>query len=109
VHLDADLATTRWRRSIRACDVLVHPYRGEGFAMPVLEAMASGLPVIHTAGGPTDEFCPPQAGWRIRARREALPGGRVDRFETAGEPWMLEPDVAHLAALLRDAAEGRPR
>jgi hypothetical protein len=105
VHLDADLSDEEMAALYRACDVLVHPYRGEGFAMPVLEAMASGLPVIHTAGGPTDEFCPPQAGWRIRARREALPGGRVDRFETAGEPWMLEPDVAHLAELLREAAE----
>jgi hypothetical protein len=67
--------------------------------------MASGLPVIHTAGGPTDEFCPPLAGWRIRSQRQAMPGGRVDRFETAGEPWMLEPDPAHLATLLREAAE----
>ena len=105
VHLDADLSDEDIAALYRASDVLVHPYRGEGFAMPVLEAMASGLPVIHTAGGPTDEFCPPQAGWRIRSRREALPGGRVDRFETAGEPWMLEPDVDHLAELLREAAE----
>ena len=77
VHLDADLADAEMAALYRACDVPVHPYRGEGFAMPVLEAMASGLPVIHTAGGPTDEFCPPQAGWRIRAQRRAMPGGRV--------------------------------
>ena len=109
MHLDADLADEEMAALYRACDVLVHPYRGEGFAMPVLEAMASGLPVIHTAGGPTDEFCPPQAGWRIRSRRQALPGGRVDRFETVGEPWMLEPDAAHLAELLREAADGRRR
>ena len=68
VHLDADLSDEEMAALYRACDVLVHPYRGEGFAMPVLEAMASGLPVIHTAGGPTDEFCPPQAGWRIRSQ-----------------------------------------
>ena len=42
----------------RSRDVLVHPYRGEGFAMPVLEAMASGLPVIVTAGGPTRRVLP---------------------------------------------------
>jgi len=104
VHLDADLDDADMAALYRACDVLVHPYRGEGFAMPVLEAMASGLPVIHTAGGPTDEFCPPEAGWRIRSQRRAMPGGRVDRFVTAGEPWMLEPDVAHLAELLVEAA-----
>ena len=105
MHLDADLADDEMAALYRACDVLVHPYRGEGFAMPVLEAMASGLPVIHTAGGPTDEFCPPQAGWRIRSQRQAMPGGRVDRFETVGEPWMLEPDADHLAELLREAAD----
>jgi glycosyltransferase involved in cell wall biosynthesis/GT2 family glycosyltransferase len=106
LHLDADLGDDEMAALYRACDVLVHPYRGEGFAMPVLEAMASGLPVIHTGGGPTDEFCPPQAGWRIRAQRRPMPGGRVDRLETIGEPWMLEPDPAHLAALLCEAADG---
>jgi glycosyltransferase involved in cell wall biosynthesis len=105
VHLDADLSGDDLAALYRACDVLVHPYRGEGFAMPVLEAMASGLPVITTAGGPTDEFCPPQAGWRIDAARKPMPGGRVDRMETAGEPWMLEPSVDHLVALLRAAAD----
>jgi glycosyltransferase involved in cell wall biosynthesis len=88
----------------RSCDVLVHPYRGEGFAMPVLEAMASGVPVIATAGGPTDEFCPPEAGWRIRSRRGVFPSDRVDTLETAGRPWALEPDRAHLVELLRAAA-----
>jgi len=88
----------------RACDVLVHPYRGEGFAMPVLEAMAAGLPTIVTAGGPTDEFCPPQAGWRIRSTRAEFPSDRVDTLATVGRPWVLEPDPAHLVACLREAA-----
>lgn len=104
IHLDADLDDAEMAALYRACDVLVHPYRGEGFAMPVLEAMASGLPVIHTAGGPTDEFCPPEAGWRIRSQRRPIAGGRVDRYETAGEPWMLEPDAAHLTELLHEVA-----
>lgn len=33
-----------------------------------------------------------------------MPGGRVDRYETAGEPWMLEPDTEHLIELLCEAA-----
>ena len=41
----------------RACDCLVHPYRGEGFGLPVAEAMACGLPVIVTKGGACDDFC----------------------------------------------------
>jgi glycosyltransferase involved in cell wall biosynthesis len=104
VYLDRELTDDEMAALYRSCDVLVHPYRGEGFAMPVLEAMASGLPAIATAGGPTDEFCPPDAGWRIRSERRHLPDERVDHLVTAGRPWMLEPDGAHLAELLLVAA-----
>jgi glycosyltransferase involved in cell wall biosynthesis/GT2 family glycosyltransferase len=88
----------------RACDVLVHPYRGEGFAMPVLEAMACGLPVLVTAGGPTDEFVPDAAGWRIRAVRKPLAVDAIAGLPLAAEGWMLEPDVAHLRELLAAVA-----
>jgi glycosyltransferase involved in cell wall biosynthesis len=87
----------------RACDVLVQPYRGEGFAMPVLEAMACGLPVITTAGGPTDEFVPEDAGWRIRSRRGEFADDRVETIPTHGRPWVLEPDPPHLVAVMRAA------
>jgi glycosyltransferase involved in cell wall biosynthesis len=88
----------------RACDVLVHPYRGEGFAMPVLESMACATPVITTEGGPTDEFCPLQAGWRIRSNRVEFAADRVGGLDTIGRGWVLEPDVNHLAELLIAAA-----
>ncbi len=103
VLIDEDLSTDEVAALYRACDVLVHPYRGEGFAMPVLEAMACGLPVIVTAGGPTDEFVPADAGWRVSAERVWFPEDRIDTLDTHGRPWMLEPDRGHLVALLREA------
>jgi glycosyltransferase involved in cell wall biosynthesis len=103
--IQADLDTAALADLYRSCDVLVHPYRGEGFAMPVLEAMACGVPVITTAGGPTDEFCPAGAGWRIRSTRVAFPDDQVGWLRTAGRPWVLEPDGDHLVHLLRDADE----
>ena len=106
--LQDDLTTPELAAVYRACDVLAHPYRGEGFAMPVLEAMACGLPVIVTAGGPTDEFCPPEAGWRIRSGRVHFPEDRIDAFRTAGRPWVLEPDRDHLVELLQHAAADAP-
>ncbi len=78
-HLTRTLADDEVAALYRACDVLVHPYRGEGFAMPVLEAMACGRPAIVTAGGPTDEFCPPEAGWRIPSQRALIPGQLLTR------------------------------
>jgi hypothetical protein len=104
VLIEEDLDEREMAGLFRACDVLVHPYRGEGFGMPVLEAMACGLPTIVTAGGPTDEFCPLTAGWRIRATRVELDVERVGPFDTLGHPWLLEPDVEHLAELMREVA-----
>jgi glycosyltransferase involved in cell wall biosynthesis len=104
VVIEEELSDAQIADLYRSCDVLVHPYRGEGFAMPVLEAMACGLPTIVTAGGPTDEFCPPEAGWRIRSSRAEFPSDRVDTLDTIGRPWVLEPDSEHLAELLETAA-----
>ncbi len=107
VLVDNELDEEELARLYRTCDVLVHPYRGEGFAMPVLEAMACGTPAIVTEGGPTDEFCPSGAGWRIRSSRVEFPADRVGAYDTVGRPWVLEPDPTHLAELLREV-QGSP-
>jgi glycosyltransferase involved in cell wall biosynthesis len=49
----------------QTADAYVSPYAAEGFNMPALEAIASGLPLICTAGGPTDDFTSPEFALRI--------------------------------------------
>ncbi len=85
----------------RTCDTLVHPYRGEGFALPVLEAMASALPVIVTGGGAADDFARGDSVLTVPAapREVELP------IPCAGVPWILEPDQAELAERMREALE----
>ena len=100
-YLTADLGEDELPRLYAACDVLTHPYRGEGFGLPVLEAMACGLPVVVTAGGPTDEFVPPAAGWRVPARVSYFAEEHVSGLPTRGRPWWLEPDGEALTAILR--------
>ncbi|VTR91657.1 family 2 glycosyl transferase : Glycosyl transferase OS=Singulisphaera acidiphila (strain ATCC BAA-1392 / DSM 18658 / VKM B-2454 / MOB10) GN=Sinac_0358 PE=4 SV=1: Glyco_trans_1_2: Methyltransf_24: Glyco_transf_4: Glycos_transf_1: Glycos_transf_2: TPR_7: TPR_6: TPR_10 [Gemmata massiliana] len=107
VYLDADLGEAEVPRLFAACDALVHPYRGEGFALPVLEAMACGLPVAVTSGGPTDEFVPPGAGWRVPARLRYLDREAVGDLPTAGRPWWLEPDPDALVEVLREVVADR--
>ncbi|MDX6520146.1 MAG: hypothetical protein QOF08_751 [Gaiellales bacterium] len=107
VHLSDDLSDQEMAALHRACDVMVLPYRGEGFCMPALEAMASGLPVIATGGGPTDEFVPEPAGWRIPSTVRPIPGNQVDQWQTASAPFMLEPDVEALRDLMLEADRDR--
>jgi glycosyltransferase involved in cell wall biosynthesis/tetratricopeptide (TPR) repeat protein len=83
-----------------ACDCLVHPYRGEGFGLPVLEAMACGLPVIVTAGGATDDFAPEQIAFRVPSIRKEI-GSSISGMPLVRSGWLLEPDLAVLASRMR--------
>ncbi|HEX2958599.1 MAG TPA: glycosyltransferase, partial [Chitinispirillaceae bacterium] len=48
-----------------SCDCYVHPYRAEGFGLPVAEALACSKPVITTQQGATSDFIDSQSGFLI--------------------------------------------
>ena len=89
LRIDRHLSRRELAGVYSACDVLMQPYRGEGFCMPVLEARACGLPVVATAGGATERLMSGAAAFPIVSaqRRVALPGAFT------GEPRVLEPDT----------------
>jgi glycosyltransferase involved in cell wall biosynthesis/predicted Zn-dependent protease len=89
-----------------ACDCLVHPYRGEGFGLPVLEAMACGLPVIVTGGGAADDFAPAHLVYRVSSKVRGI-GRKVSGMDLAGEGWMLEPSIPETASQMRHVFENR--
>jgi len=60
-----------------ACDCLVHPFRSEGFALPVVEAMACGLPVIVTGAGPALDYASEETAFPIPAGRGQFAECRV--------------------------------
>jgi glycosyltransferase involved in cell wall biosynthesis len=89
---DAELAAV-----YRGCDAFVLPYRGEGFGMPLVEAMACGKPVITTALGPSQEFCSPETSYLVPAREVEVPDALPPLGELSTEWTWFEPDVAQLA------------
>ncbi len=96
--VDGDLSDADMAALYRSCDALVHPYRGEGFGMPIAEAMASGLAVVVTGGGAADDFCDADTGWIIPSRRVDMHPG--DWTPTGAGTWWLEPDRQALAAAM---------
>ncbi|MFC2992546.1 glycosyltransferase [Halomonas tibetensis] len=101
--INADLSAGAVRALYRRADALVAPSRGEGFGLPMAEAMWCDVPVITTAGGGQRDFCTPETAWLIdfdyaRARTH------MGQFASV---W-AEPRVEHLGELMAEFA-GRHR
>src|SRR5262249_46081164 len=103
-YIDRSLSEPELVGLYAACDCLVQPFRGEGFALPVVEAMACGLPVIATGAGPMLDYASDETAYLIPVRRGNFAECRVGDLETIGRPWLWEPDVDALAELLKRVA-----
>jgi glycosyltransferase involved in cell wall biosynthesis/predicted Zn-dependent protease/predicted O-methyltransferase YrrM len=104
-YLDGPLSEAQLAGLYTACDCLVLPYRGEGFGLPLAEAMACGRPVVVTGQGAALDFCGPDNAYLVPSRTVRLTEKRVGSLETVDYPWWAEPDVEELARLLRRALE----
>ena len=98
IYHGSTFSARRMAAFMRAADCYVAPYFAEGFNMPVLEAAGSGVAVICTAGGPTDDFTDTSFCTRVRSTVISVP---VDHGRT-GEA--LQPDYEHLVEAMRAAA-----
>ncbi len=108
VYLDQELPERELAGLYTACDCLVHPYRGEGFGLPVLEAMGCALPVICTGGGSTDDFATDEFVHRIPASREYV-GHEISGMKLDHRGWWLSPDAEALRESLKAAVQEAPQ
>ncbi|MEO3999480.1 glycosyltransferase [Mesorhizobium sp. CAU 1732] len=92
----------------RSCDAFVAPSRAEGWGLPALEAMASGLPTALTRYGGHAAFAHPGNSVGIPYTMAPIDRGALPALERAdgnyGE-WAA-PDIDGLAGTLRSMAGG---
>jgi glycosyltransferase involved in cell wall biosynthesis len=90
-------------RLFKSVDVYVSPYRGEGFGLTILEAMATGLPPIVTKYGPSVEFCPEDCAYFVEAqetecRTHNCGNMRLFGHKTVVKAKWAEPNIQSLSA-----------
>lgn len=99
--IDRDLDEREVHGLYHLADVLVHPARGEGFGLPVAEAMLAGIPVISVAYSGLADFVSEETALCVSFTL----GPAQTHFDIDHSEW-AEPDRAALAAaMLRVAAD----
>lgn len=83
-YLDAHFTPAQLAALYRACDVAVFPYRAEGFCLPALEALASGIPLIVPRFGACLDYATPRNAFFVAARHITLPVRGRFAFNTLG-------------------------
>ncbi|OXM86709.1 glycosyl transferase [Paenibacillus rigui] len=82
----------------RSADCFVLPTRGEGWGMPIMEAMACGLPTIATAWSAQTDFLNENTGYPLHIKGLVPAEARCTYYQ--GLQW-AEPDTDHLSFLMR--------
>jgi glycosyltransferase involved in cell wall biosynthesis len=92
-------------------DALIFPSRGEGFGLPIVEAMATGLPVITTGwSAPTEFIKDKETGLLTNYKLVEADWYGVDSLGRDQKGLVglgAKPDIDHVAELMRWVYENR--
>ena len=71
-YIDEDLSDEEMAALFKSSDILVHPYRAEGYGMHVQEAMACGCVPLVSADGATDDFVSHENGFMLPVEKKHI-------------------------------------
>lgn len=108
ILLEQPLSYTEMPRLYASGDCFVLPTRGEGWNLPAIEAMASGLPVICTAWSAHMEYMNHSNSLLLNMERleQVKPSGSWTDQIYSGSRW-AKPSVNHLRILMRKVYENQ--
>ncbi|HEY2597535.1 MAG TPA: glycosyltransferase, partial [Candidatus Dormibacteraeota bacterium] len=113
LYIDDEIPASDMPGLFTACQYLVHPYRGEGFGLPIAEAMACGLAVVVPRHGACLDFCDDSVAYMVDAMEVLWPQAQIGTTPTIDRPWWGEVAAADLASAMRhvvsNAGEARQR
>ncbi len=101
LSLNRPIATEQLAALYRSADCFVLPSRGEGWGMPILEAMACGLPAIATNWSAHVDFLTTETGYPLEVTGLVPAVAKCPYYR--GFRW-AEPGYEHLRHLMRHVA-----
>lgn len=104
IILGAPCSIGALRTLYQSADCFVLPTRAEGWGLPILEAMACGVPAIATHYSAPADYVNDTNGYPLRV--EKMVEAHCDDFGIHTGLW-AEPDIGHLRHLMRTAFMNR--
>jgi glycosyltransferase involved in cell wall biosynthesis len=106
IHIDRDLSSKEVVALYKCGNCFVSPTRGEGFGLPMAEAMVCKIPVIATNHGGHLDFCNEKNSYLVNCKLVPSKSHLQSEYKIASSMW-ADPDVRHLKQLMRHVYENR--